>query len=392
MYRYLLLGLSILCAQAFAQTQFAASLDGAEEVPSGPLDATRLGIGDITLNAAETEITVRLNWVGLSATPDMAHIHGPADPGMNGPVIFPLAPLQGTTTGGVGPLIFAVTPGQVAELKARKWYFNIHTPALPGGEIRGQLVPKQTTFTATPRGALETTQNFSLGKGYARLEADLETGATSISTSFRNLGSNVTAVHIHGPGAPGVNAPVLFTLGPITPGSNSGEFTNFFTLNILQGAQLAEGLFYVNIHSVDFPNGELRGQLLPGLPNRAVLSGAQEVPPVNTPARGEGFFWTNYIGTRVFGVIDFQDLPTNLTGSHIHTAPVGSNGSVIVNFPSPPLGSRGTQQNLTAPLPISEAQRAGLATGAHYFNFHTSQNPGGEIRGQIDGSFGSGFE
>ena len=32
-----------------------------------------------------------------------------------------------------------LTPEQMADLQAGKWYFNVHTKANPGGEIRGQL-------------------------------------------------------------------------------------------------------------------------------------------------------------------------------------------------------------------------------------------------------------
>jgi hypothetical protein len=40
------------------------------------------------------------------------------------------SPITGTAT---------LTDAQVASLEAGQWYFNIHTAAIPGGEIRGQL-------------------------------------------------------------------------------------------------------------------------------------------------------------------------------------------------------------------------------------------------------------
>jgi len=66
----------------------------------------------------------------------MAHFHGPAAPGANAPPVVPVPaanlanPMTGTAT---------LDDGQIADLKAGKWYFNIHTAANPGGEIRGQL-------------------------------------------------------------------------------------------------------------------------------------------------------------------------------------------------------------------------------------------------------------
>jgi len=35
----------------------------------------------------------------------------------------------------------SVTDAQAADLRAGKWYVNVHTAANPGGEIRGQVVP-----------------------------------------------------------------------------------------------------------------------------------------------------------------------------------------------------------------------------------------------------------
>jgi hypothetical protein len=64
----------------------------------------------------------------------MAHFHGPAAPGANGPPVVvvkdPTTPISGTAI---------LTPAQEADLLAGKWYFNVHTQANPGGEIRGQL-------------------------------------------------------------------------------------------------------------------------------------------------------------------------------------------------------------------------------------------------------------
>jgi hypothetical protein len=56
-------------------------------------------------------------------------------PGDNAGVVVPLSgslasPIKGTAT---------LTAAQVADLKAGKWYVNVHTAANPGGEIRGQV-------------------------------------------------------------------------------------------------------------------------------------------------------------------------------------------------------------------------------------------------------------
>jgi hypothetical protein len=67
------------------------------------------------------------------------HIHGPADPGQNAPVVIPFtgslaSPIKGERV---------LTPAQVSALEAGKYYVNIHTAKNKGGEIRGQLMPAQ---------------------------------------------------------------------------------------------------------------------------------------------------------------------------------------------------------------------------------------------------------
>jgi hypothetical protein len=60
-------------------------------------------------------------------------------------VPIPSSPADASIVGGEATL----TPEQVADLLAGKWYANIHTQANPGGEIRGQV----TRVRARPRAA-----------------------------------------------------------------------------------------------------------------------------------------------------------------------------------------------------------------------------------------------
>jgi hypothetical protein len=69
----------------------------------------------------------------------MAHFHGPAEVGKNAPVVIFIStkgapftsPFSGSAT---------LTDAQAADLMAGMWYANIHTPANPGGEVRGQVL------------------------------------------------------------------------------------------------------------------------------------------------------------------------------------------------------------------------------------------------------------
>ncbi len=122
---------------AAAMMTWKAHLTGKDEVP--PTSSTATGDGTFTLNTATNELTWDVTFSGLTGPAIAAHIHGPAGPGQNAaPVVgfdppkTPAGEIKGSTV---------ILKSQVADLKAGKWYVNIHTPANKGGEIRGQLMP-----------------------------------------------------------------------------------------------------------------------------------------------------------------------------------------------------------------------------------------------------------
>ena len=137
----LIASISILAVAAVtvtADTTFSGKLSGARAVP--PNGSTAVGIATVILNDAETRITISLDFSGLGSNQTAAHIHGPAGPGAHAPILFNLGS-QGSTSGTFVNLSAAVTPRQVAQLKAGKWYFDVHSTRLFGGEIRAQLLP-----------------------------------------------------------------------------------------------------------------------------------------------------------------------------------------------------------------------------------------------------------
>lgn len=68
-----------------AQRTFHATVDGAQEVP--PNASTAIGTGTVTLNPAETQITVSLNFSGLSTGQTAAHVHGAGPRGTSAGVL-----------------------------------------------------------------------------------------------------------------------------------------------------------------------------------------------------------------------------------------------------------------------------------------------------------------
>jgi len=140
---------ALVAAPSIAQTlNFTAGLDGAQEVP--PVTTTATGTATFVVNDAQTEIAYSLSVTGIdSSTITAAHIHFGA-PGVDGPILFPLAsgpftsPLAGTLTAadftpqaGVGINTFA---DALAAMVAGNTYVNVHTTANVDGEIRGQII------------------------------------------------------------------------------------------------------------------------------------------------------------------------------------------------------------------------------------------------------------
>jgi len=141
------------------------------------------------------------------------------------------------------------------------------------------------------------------------------------------------------------------------------------------------------------------------------LAGQFEVPVRTTHAHGEAEFKLNKAGTELRFKLKVEDI-TNVWMSHIHLAPAGTNGPIVVwlfprNAPPPANSIPGefdgklaqgviTAADLTGPLagqPLSALVDA-IRAGNTYVNVHTNDFvdppntgpgdfPGGEIRGQL---------
>lgn len=106
------------------------------------------------------------------------------------------------------------------------------------------------------------------------------------------------------------------------------------------------------------------------------INGANETPPVVTPATGRGDVTVNTAAHLVKYNMTFANLTSNQTLAHIHgPAAVGVPGPIMFSLP---LGSPATGQNAS-----TAANEGDINAGMSYFNVHTINNGGGEIRGQL---------
>ncbi|HZN08265.1 MAG TPA: CHRD domain-containing protein [Pyrinomonadaceae bacterium] len=143
----------------------------------------------------------------------------------------------------------------------------------------------QIVLTATLTGAQEVPPTGSPGIGSALITIDTVTNLMTVNVAFAGLLSPTTIAHIHccaGPGGTAIPATTVPSFPGFPTGVTTGTFLQTFDLTLassynpafiaanggtVAGAQAAfitgllNGQAYFNIHTVQFPSGEIRGQL-----------------------------------------------------------------------------------------------------------------------------------
>lgn len=136
-----------------------------------------------------------------------------------------------------------------------------------------------------------------------------------------------------------------------------------------------------------------------GLRFYSILSGAQEVPAVESEARARGLAWFDAALTRVHVRIDIRG-PITVAAAHFHCGRAGTNGPVAFGILNPgPLVEIGQRVRVTlgnddftgadclesVGRPVNNIAALALAMrdGLVYLNLHSPVAPAGEIRGQM---------
>jgi hypothetical protein len=291
-----------------------------------------------------------------------AHLHS-APAGVNGPIAIPIMPITMEATG-----TLPITAEQVALLETGGMYANVHSMANMNGEIRGQVLkPGEALWVAKLDGAQEVPPVTTTATG---------TGSVIVNAARDGIRYHLnsmltpTMAHIHkAPG--GVSGPVEIPIDPL-----GMAMTGVRTVTAAQLADLARGLWYFNIHTAANTSGEIRGQIIrPGETlYTAVMSGANEVPPVTTTGTGGVGFILNLTKTSLRyegSVMGFTP-----TVAHIHAGAAGVAGPIVY-----PLMLMGT--TLSGDVAVTSADVAMLDAAGYYANVHSAANANGEIRGQI---------
>ncbi len=106
-------------------------LSASQEVPQNSSNGR--GTAKVDLDGSKLKWTI--DYSGMTGPVTAGHIHGPAMMGSNAGVVIPFTGSMASPISGSAD----ITAAQIADMKAGKYYINLHTAANPGGEIRGQI-------------------------------------------------------------------------------------------------------------------------------------------------------------------------------------------------------------------------------------------------------------
>ncbi|GAA5221878.1 CHRD domain-containing protein [Membranihabitans marinus] len=368
-----------------------------------------LASGKIEAVLSGDTLKVSGSFTGISSQVDTTiggglHIHSGII-GINGGVIFPLkAEFSDDLTSGSLTMednSFVLSSDQMEMLDQHLLYVNIHSKDHPSGEIRGQITPKSLyTFSTNLFGGYQNPSVMTNGRGSIILTISQDSMMT-LSGTFSGLQSEFNAAigggaHIHN-GMVGSNGGVMqaisATLDP------SGLLGNFFTEDheIPVSEDFIDALLnrelYINIHTVNAPSGEIRGQLIPASSKmvfRSHLSGNNEVHLPETLA--SGLVMAEIMASdsvALYGSYNSMvgTLATQIAGGiHIHKGMAGQNGDVILPLTNTILeNNSGTIPFADNVFETNDTLLTDIMNRSVYVNIHSSSYPSGEIRGQLVG-------
>ena len=436
------LGLGIASAQTVDPVFMYANMTTDQENPpvtGVTLSGTAIIIAHVARDAAGTVIGGAVDFdIQLTSADPLdfigLHIHE-APVGVNGNIVIP-TDVSNTNRfshpGGAGRIqkqVVIIDPVGLAVLgrlvaNPAGFYVNIHTPANPSGVMRGQLAGAELRVFRTrllpsnevPAVPADVSGSCSVTALATRDGNGTITGGVAIfDINHRFPGDAIlTGTHLHN-GVAGMNAGVV--IGTNLSNTNtlavtgSGSYQKFVPIttalqltNFRLLFQNPAGL-YCNVHTTVFGGGIMRGQMqnTSRVLLRTVLTTDQEVPTPNILAQAAGslaaFVTRDGAGRVTSGTVFFDvahafATPSEFTGLHIHRAPLGTNGNVVI--------SSGLSATASVPSPtgvgdifrlanIDPENAVGLTAlndllnrpDQFYMNLHTTTLPNGAIRGQM---------
>ena len=110
-------------------------------VPVAAATPTVTGVGSVTATLAGTKLTIAGTFEGLASPATLARLLKSAKPGVRGTPLFDLTVSKGTS--GTISGTFDLTPAQVQELVASRYYVQLHSEKAPDGNLWGWLMAQE---------------------------------------------------------------------------------------------------------------------------------------------------------------------------------------------------------------------------------------------------------
>ena len=166
----------------------------------------------------------------------------------------------------------------LAAAEAGNAYFNIHTTSFAGGELRGQVssIRSDTTVGLVRTvvfnvdeltGAAEVPPNASIATGAAELTIVDNNGVVTMFATVSIAGlsaSDITAAHVHGPAAAGVNAGVLTGITPTVVAADATQTDMISNIENVTGSGQNDTLFGSGVTFQDATTGDMAVNTLDG--------------------------------------------------------------------------------------------------------------------------------
>jgi len=308
------------------------------------------------------------------------------------------------------------------------YYVNIHSTTFGGGIMRGPMLKTSMTLRPQMTPAQEVPSLAPLdAEGAALIQIQvvrnnagaITSGTVTFDVDYRlPAGAVISGLHIHNAAA-GANGSIVIDSGvnsttrSVTSTSGRGNIYRVTDIDSGNTAGLAAltGIFndptqfYVNMHTLTFASGIMRGQLsLDTFAFFGLMTAAEEVPTNSTTGTANTMtivkITRDTTGNIVSGTVTFNvaysgmTIPTTFTGLHIHNAGFGVNGGVVINtgiggantvIDDDGVGSISRDVNFDATAATALNAVKGLLANpeAYYVNIHTTVFGGGIIRAQL---------
>jgi hypothetical protein len=201
-----------------------------------------------------------------------------------------------------------------------------------------------------------------------------------VSATVTGLSSAITGAHLH-LGAPGVSGPVIKDLSTVVVGNTIKTFIYGTDLSTHLKEYLS-GQLYINVHTVNHVDGEIRGQISLETDWSFIskLDGGQLVPISNTTAYGLGVFNLSKDSSKIQYIVVSDGTSGVLTQARLNYGAKGKNGAMVLDL------SAGIVGNVVGGIIAfpSPALIDSLKSGKVYVDLGTASHPNGtEIRGQL---------